>query len=249
MAEKRRFLDVWIVESNVVYREVPFAVVADWVQQGRLLEDDMLRPSGTAEWHRLGGMPEFTPYLPREEPLRPQDQAEALEPVAIDIAWKHRPDEEEDDPDMIPLIDVSLVLLIFFIMTTTGVAAASGILTPAAYYGLKSSNPDFLTIGINCDDSREPIVYLLALGEKPAETEYEVPEKERDALRKDMKPPPAFLEQLDQRLASMEGQVEVVIKTSENLKDGYYLNLLVELERRRVKVKNKYDGVREKATP
>ena len=40
MAEKRRFLDVWIVDSNTVYREVPFTVVADWVQQGRLLEDD-----------------------------------------------------------------------------------------------------------------------------------------------------------------------------------------------------------------
>ncbi len=31
MAEKRRFLDVWIIESNTVYREVPFQVVADWV--------------------------------------------------------------------------------------------------------------------------------------------------------------------------------------------------------------------------
>ena len=37
MAEKRRFLDVWIVESNTVYQEVPFEVVADWLQQGRLL--------------------------------------------------------------------------------------------------------------------------------------------------------------------------------------------------------------------
>ena len=46
MAEKRRFLDVWIVESNTVYQEVPFEVVCDWVQQGRLLADDMVKPSG-----------------------------------------------------------------------------------------------------------------------------------------------------------------------------------------------------------
>ena len=65
MTEKRRFLDVWIIESNTVYREVPFSVVADWVQQGRLLEDDMLRPSGTAEWFRVGGSPEFATYVPR----------------------------------------------------------------------------------------------------------------------------------------------------------------------------------------
>ena len=50
MAAKRRFLDVWIVEGNTVYKEVPFDVVADWVQQGRLLDDDMLRPAGTSEW-------------------------------------------------------------------------------------------------------------------------------------------------------------------------------------------------------
>ena len=44
MTAPKRFLDVWIIESNTVYREVPFTVVADWIQQGRLLEDDMLRP-------------------------------------------------------------------------------------------------------------------------------------------------------------------------------------------------------------
>ena len=31
MAQKRRFIDVWIVESNTVYREVPFTVVTDWI--------------------------------------------------------------------------------------------------------------------------------------------------------------------------------------------------------------------------
>ena len=64
MSEKRRFLDVWIVEGNTVYKEVPFDVVADWVQQGRLLEDDMARPSGTSEWARLGDMADFAVYVP-----------------------------------------------------------------------------------------------------------------------------------------------------------------------------------------
>ena len=34
MADQRRFLDVWIVETNTVYQEVPFEVVTDWL--GRL---------------------------------------------------------------------------------------------------------------------------------------------------------------------------------------------------------------------
>ncbi len=89
MAEKRRFIDVWIVETNTVYREVPYDVVADWVQQGRLLEDDRLRQSGTNEWTPLGSMPAFTAYLPKAEPFRAEDQAEALEQVQIDFAWRH----------------------------------------------------------------------------------------------------------------------------------------------------------------
>ena len=78
MAEKRQFLDVWIVETNTVYKEVTFTVVTDWVQQGRLLADDMLKPSGTKDWQRLGSLPSFAAYLPRSEPFRAEDKAEAL---------------------------------------------------------------------------------------------------------------------------------------------------------------------------
>src|SRR5947209_8674847 len=132
---KRRFLDVWIVESNTVYREVPYEVVCDWLQQGRLIPDDMLRWSGQAEWFKIGGAPAFAAYLPRTAPLAVEDQAEVLERVELDFAWKRSLDEEDDDVDMIPLIDISLVLLIFFIMTTTGVIASSNIPTPATETG------------------------------------------------------------------------------------------------------------------
>jgi biopolymer transport protein ExbD len=118
MAEKRRFLDVWIIESNTVYREVPFLVVTDWVQQGRLLGEDRVRPSGTAEWYPIGGLPSLAAYMPKIDEHRAEDQAEALEPVQLEFTWKRRPEDEEMEVDMIPLIDVSLVLLIFFLMTT-----------------------------------------------------------------------------------------------------------------------------------
>ena len=131
MTEKRRFLDVWLVESNTVYREVPFNVVTDWVQQSRLLPDDMLRPSGTAQWYKVGSSPEFSPYIPRSEPYRVEDRAEAEEPVELDFAWKRKPEDEDDDVDMIPLIDISLVLLIFFIMTTTGAPPPTSPTRPA----------------------------------------------------------------------------------------------------------------------
>src|SRR5436309_7675266 len=149
MAEpQRRFLDVWIVESNTVYREVPYTVVTDWVQQGRLLDDDRLRPSGTADWQRLGELPAFAAFLPKVEPNRVEDQAEALEPVQVDFTWKPRSDEEDDDVDMIPLIDISLVLLIFFMMTAAVGGASALIPTPPAKWKLLHVEPDMLWIGV-----------------------------------------------------------------------------------------------------
>ncbi len=236
MAEKRRFLDVWIIETNTVYREVPFTVVADWVQQGRLLENDMLRPSGTAEWFRLGGMPAFAAYLPKADPYRAEDQAEALEPVQVDFSWRRRPDEEEEDVDMIQLIDISLVLLIFFIMTTTA-ALSLPIKTPAAEYAWDTSNPDIIWIGINRDEDGNP-TYSLGQGDKPAdEADANLLAQEQLLDRLDLK--------LGERSAEGKGPVEVIIKAHEELPSGIVLRLTVELEKRRDMVIKKYAGVRE----
>jgi hypothetical protein len=36
MAKKPQVFDVWVVETNTVYKQVPYTVVTDWAQQGRL---------------------------------------------------------------------------------------------------------------------------------------------------------------------------------------------------------------------
>jgi hypothetical protein len=152
MAQKRRFLDVWITEGNTVYREVPFAVVTDWIQQGRLLADDKLRPSGTAEWFPIGGSPAFAAYMPKVEENRAEDQAEALERVEVEFQWK-RPEDDDDDVDMIPLIDVSLVLLIFFMMTASVGSDAIRVDTPMAQNRTVELSKDMkLWVGISPTD-------------------------------------------------------------------------------------------------
>jgi biopolymer transport protein ExbD len=233
MAEKRRFLDVWIVESNTVYREVPYTVVVDWIQQGRLLEDDMLRWSGQAQWFRLGSTPAFAAYMPRPEPFRAEDQAEALESVHGDFAWKRRPDDEDDDPDMIPLIDVSLVLLIFFIMTSTSVAVASNIKTPQADYGNLYANPDLIWIGIDRGPKGEPI-YSLGIGDKP-------PASKEDRDIEDVR---GLLARLDQQLQGT-GRSEVNIRANENLPSGVVMDMVSELGHRK-KISRVFTGVSEK---
>jgi biopolymer transport protein ExbD len=180
MAEKTKPYDVWIVETSTVYSQVPYAVVTDWAQQGRLLEDDKVRASGTTGWLRMADVPAFNVFLPRAEPHHVEDKAEALEPVHVDFAWKPRPTEEDDDVDMIPLIDISLVLLIFFMMTAAVGSASSLFATPRAEYLLLNSEPEMWWIGIH--HNGDPPTAKYSLGKGDADRGVEFPSRE-DMIR------------------------------------------------------------------
>lgn len=239
MAEKR-FLDVWIVEANTVYREVPFPVVSDWVQQGRLLENDMLRRSGTAEWFPIGGSPDFAPYLPRSEPDRVDDVAEALEPVQLDFQWKKRPEDEDDDVDMIPLIDVSLVLLIFFMLTASTAGISAFVPTPQAEYGAISPNNEEVQLNINLEgegDNRKP-VFSFSVGGQFLDAK-----KDKDLPTMD-----EVLSRLQEYLDKQPKPVEVCINAHPDVKSGLTRELIarLEVEPFRGHVSGKYFGVSDK---
>ncbi len=76
------------MEINKVYREVPFAVVTDWLQQGRLLAEDKVRLAGGKTWHAVSQRSRLRAYLPQPEPLAANDKAEALE--AVDLGFGRR---------------------------------------------------------------------------------------------------------------------------------------------------------------
>lgn len=237
MSKERRFLDVWIIESNTVYREVPFPVVADWVQQGRLLENDMLRCSGTAEWFPVGGSPDFSPYLPRSEPYRVDDTAEALEPVELDFRWKKRHDEEDDDIDMIPLIDVSLVLLIFFMLTASTAGLAAFVPTPPAEYGRLSTGGVQLNIDLKGEgDNRQPVFSLSVDNKFLDEKDSNLPTME------------AMLSRLQEYLEKEPNRVEVTINAHPDIKSGLVRDLITRLQSEPIRghVQQKFIGVSEK---
>jgi biopolymer transport protein ExbD len=225
MAEKRRLLDVWVLETKTVYREVPYSIVTDWVQQGRLLESDMIRPSGTDKWIPILDFPDFAVYLPKAEPFRAEDQAEALEPVEVDFSWKRPAPEEEGDVDMIPLIDVSLVLLLFFMMTASVVTAAGLVNTPEAHYGAQVRDvSNLISINITPANDGTP-VYALSQGDA-------VPSKEnREADLTEAQ----LLQLLDERLKAEPGPVDVNVKADKSLPYEVVKNLVVALETRRTK--------------
>jgi biopolymer transport protein ExbD len=165
MAEKRRLLDVWLVENNLVYREVPYTVVTDWIQQGRLLGEDQVRAAGGPRWFRLDAVPALAAFLPRPEPTRVEDQAEALEPVEVDFSYRRPKSEEEGDVDMIPLIDISLVLLIFFMMSAAvGAGVLSPIATPPAEHQLLKLSEGMYWVGVDATDKEKRAEPVYSLG-------------------------------------------------------------------------------------
>jgi biopolymer transport protein ExbD len=239
MPAKRRSFDVWIVETNAVYTRVPYTVVSDWLQQGRLLEEDKLRPAGAGDWVRLDALPEFAPYFPKSDPHRADDRAEALVPVQVDFTWKPRVEDGDEDVDMIPLIDVSLVLLIFFMMTATVATAGSFFInTPEARYGTQTMGDlGMLWIGIERGvDGKE--VYSLGHGDQaPREGNQRMTEEH-------------LLERLDEALDT-ERLGDVTIKADRDLPYEVVKRLTVALEVRKAKgrVRRTFAGVSERESP
>lgn len=116
--------NVWIVGSNTVYRGVPFTVVCDWIQEGRLLPKDCVRTPSEQNWHYLSDMALFQPYFPSKDTTpRADDAAEAYAPIEMEFQPRPVVEVEDEDPDMIPLIDISMVLLVFFMMTSAALLA------------------------------------------------------------------------------------------------------------------------------
>jgi biopolymer transport protein ExbD len=168
---KSKGYDVWLTATNRVYRAVPYDVVADWLQQGRIVGDDRVRTEGGGEWELVSDSRTWIVFLPRPAAEHTvEDRAEALEPIDFEIPSSRRPLDEDEDVDMIPLIDISLVLLIFFMMTATVAVSGADIPTPQTYHGIELTRSDAATlwVGIDRGDSGRP-VYSVGQGDRPPE--------------------------------------------------------------------------------
>lgn len=213
-------LDLWITAGNRAYRGVPFGVVADWLQQGRLLPTDRVRAEGGGEWQSVAESPALAAFLPRADKFSVEDAAEALETVSV--PWpQRRHDGDDDDVDMIPLIDISLVLLIFFMMTATVAVGGSKIDTPQTLNGVEfTQDKSMLWMGIDRKDNGQPS-YSLGTGDMQAETGDSELSLEQALAR------------LDARLANHVPGAVVRVAAHKQLSYGTVQKLTAELEKRR----------------
>jgi len=227
VAKPPKAFDVWLVAANTVYKQVPYQVAADWVQQGRLAAADMLRPAGSADaWKKVEDWELLADYLPQpatvvvaaggEAPAAPVEMPEAAD---VDIRPRRRRTDDDDDVDMIPLIDISMVLLVFFI-----IVSATGALSPVdvpdmRYAGELSADADAITLSIE-KASAEDVFYTVRVGKvaKPEHAKLPTPE--------------AALAALDALLAGVTRPPEVRVACAKDLPSERVLEVSRELKKR-----------------
>lgn len=179
-ADSPRFFNVWLVQPNTVYRGVPFTVVCDWIQEGRLLARDCVRTPGAPSWEYLDAHPLFKAYFGTGELPTAEDASEALTPIEIDFGPK-RMEEEDEDVDMIPLIDISMVLLVFFMMTAENLITAAPFKISTAKSAEISTPNGTVQISIRRDPQDEKkIAYHFLQNYNDSFTEKEVLDKVRE---------------------------------------------------------------------
>lgn len=222
--------DVWFISANTVYRAVPYHVVADWVQGGRLGQADRLRAAGTEEpWKTVAEFPLFADFTPASTapPGLVLEQTPAGEPVHLPeppeeeaLMTGRRRGEEDDEVDMIPLIDISMVLLVFFIMVSAA-GALSPVDVPDMHYGGELHNdPQAITISIE-KASAEDVHYSVRVGSTAAKKEHSKLEN-----------PEAALAALDSILSERTQPPEVRIACEKDLPSERVIELSKELKKR-----------------
>lgn len=163
MAKSPAKWDVWFVAADQVYRGVPTDVAAGWAQTGRIGPADKLRPAGSGDpWRPAADVPGVGGFL---APPRPAALDDAVPAAAADLDLGPKPrrrEAEDDDVDMIPLIDISLVLLVFFMMTTV-VSVSSPVALPEMKY-VGELTGDTTALVIQVEQRGGGLVYAVRAG-------------------------------------------------------------------------------------
>jgi biopolymer transport protein ExbD len=159
------------------------------------------------------------------EEHRAEDQAEALEPVQIDFTWKRRPEDGDEDVDMIPLIDISLVLLIFFMMTAAVAAGLADIDTPKAKHKVEMLKQD-MKLWIGVDVQAFPGGPRVSDKTKP----YYSLGVENHVLLQPTRSQPELIQALKKEIQGASGKVKVRIKADQSLPVEVIKNMTVLLK-------------------
>ena len=166
--------DVWLVTSDQIYKGVPYQVLAGWIDTGRASPTDRIRTAGSNDaWVQVKLHPVLSDFVRKVAVLVASVTTVAgAAPVhheeleAPELEFFRHPEDEDTEVDMIPLIDISLVLLIFFMMTSV-VSALSPIDVPAIASGHEPTNAaDAISVQIDLRPNGSAF-YAVQIGSGP----------------------------------------------------------------------------------
>ena len=209
--------DVWLVAPNQVYRAVPADVVAGWAESGRLAAADKLRVAGTeSPWINAKDAPGVGGFFnPDRAPADPDAPAPEIE---FDPMPRRR-EAADDEVDMIPLIDVSLVLLVFFMLTT--VVATMPTVDVPEIKGAQSFASEANAVVVQIE---KPSPGSLRYTVRPVESAPAASDANLQTL-------PELVSRLDALLKTVKAPPAVRIAGQKNVTGGEFFALTAELER------------------
>jgi len=134
----RRAMELKVVSLDRVYGPVPWDKLVQLAQQGRISAEDLVRQAGTEAWSRVDEVPALAASLPQPSLVLTDEGGAAVEldadAGAAGALLPAKKPSEDVEMDMAPMIDVTFLLLIFF-MLTNSLANPSPMDVPVAVHG------------------------------------------------------------------------------------------------------------------
>ena len=153
----RRAMHLKIVARDQLLGPLPLERLVEMAAAGQISPEDLVRPGGSRAWIRVTEVPELAARLPRPPAPEPpwteaeDDPAQAREagdPIRLGRRRRH----EEAAMEMAPMIDVTFLLLIFF-MLTNSMANPTPMDVPKAVHGQGVPMENQLLILVDQDGS------------------------------------------------------------------------------------------------
>ena len=214
-----RTVDLWSVAANKVFAGVPFDVAVDWLGVARVGPDDKVRVSENSPWVRLADSEWFAPYL--LAPIGDEFVQEDPSLIELELPSPRVREAEDDDVDMIPLIDISMVLLIFFMMTSVAAAISRVAVPETENAEVVSADKNLIRFDVDRDADGQPL-FAVAIG-------TENPTPENDHLRGVAE----AMERFDEKLKTLNGPASVRIAAHGDLMFEDVEKLIREIDQRR----------------
>jgi len=135
-------------DSGKIYKGLPLATLKTWILEVRIDADDYVTNATLKKWVRVSKIEELTPFFAPESL-----GTDVISSEDLNLGWHRQGENQELEIDMTPMIDVTFLLLIFFMVTATfAIHEVKSIKNPQAKH-LQKYKQEKLSVSVYKDKS------------------------------------------------------------------------------------------------